>query len=133
MKKSLFICVILFGIIASVKSSPICSTFQKADVDPEKEIELMGSLCDENVRALIITPIDATINNTSLNALFLNNLGTINVVIYSDSGNTVYDENVDTSNSSVLTIDVSNWDSGSYQIYFANTSGQCISGSFVIE
>lgn len=127
MKRQLLLLLLfLFSIAGSSNASLVC------DGDETEEILLAGSLYSKSTRSLIISPIEATISSTSLSVLFLNNLGVINVIIYSESGSTVYNQNIDTSSQSTITIDVSDWDSGSYQIYFANTAGRYMYGTFVL-
>jgi hypothetical protein len=82
---------------------------------------------------LLPTPIKATISSSNLEIVFLSNLGNIEVEVSSTSGSLVYQNNVNTQTQQNLSIDVSNWDSGAYQIRFINSEGRYMYGIFEIE
>ena len=132
MKKLLFICFILWGtIIPGTANSTLPSFTDPADI--KREIRLMGSLGTGSIRSLLPDPIEATIGNSNLDVIFLNNVGIIDVVIYSESGDIVYTTTVDTQTQESLSIDVSGWDSGLYEIRFVNSTGQYMYGTFEVE
>lgn len=101
--------------------------------DDDEKINLDGSLADQSIRSVFSDPIQATINSSSLNVEFSNNLGIISVLVSSPSGSVIYDNNVNTQSQGTLSIDVSNWGSGVYQIRFVNSEGKFMYGTFEIE
>ena len=124
--------LLLFFIIGSIV--PILSessSFNTTDV--EKEIELKGSLYETSVRSVLLNPIEATISISHIEVAFLYDVGNINVVVYTEYGTIIYDNNIDTQTQENLTIDISGWDSGIYQIRFISSTGQYMYGTFEIE
>ena len=115
---------------SNVKSSnsfaPICE-------DVQKEIELKGSLNEGSIRSLVQMPVQATISTSTLEVFFLSNVGIVQVEISLQTEGLIYDESIDTNSQDYLSIDVSNWQSGFYQIRIVNTSGQYLYGTFEIE
>lgn len=133
MKKLLLICVILLGIIIpGISSNSPSSSFTDTS-DVKKEIRLMGSLGESSARSLLQEPIQATVSNTDLDVTFLYNVGIIEVEIYSESGSTVYTTTVDTQTQGGVSIDVTGWDSGIYEIRFVSATGQYMYGIFEID
>lgn len=132
MRRRLFTILILSGIMAfsNVKSSnsllPICE-------DVQKEIELKGSLNEGSIRSLVQIPAQATISTSTLEVFFLSNVGIVQVEISSQTEGLIYDESIDTNSQDYLSIDVSGWQSGFYQIRIENTCGQYLYGTFEIE
>ena len=132
MKKLLFICFILWETIIPCRANITLSPFTDP-ADVKREIRLMGSLENGSIRSLLPDPIEATISNSSLDAIFLNNVGIIDAVIYSESGDIIYTITVDTQSQESLSIDVSDCDSGLYEIRFVGSTGQYMYGTFEIE
>jgi hypothetical protein len=132
MSRRLFTILILSGIMAfsNVKSSnsipPICD-------DVQKEIELKGSLNEGSIRSLVQIPVLANISSSTLEVIFLTNIGVVQVEIISQNEGGIYDESVDTNLQNYLSIDISGWQSGIYQLRIINTSGQYLYGTFTIE
>ena len=124
--------LLLFFIIGSIV--PILSGYSSFNTtDVEKEIELKGSLYETSVRSVLLNPIEATISISHIEVAFLYDVGNINVVVYTESGTIIYDNNIDTQTQENLTIDISGWDSGIYQIRFIGSTGQYMYGTFEIE
>lgn len=99
----------------------------------EKIIDLDGSIAETDQRLLNPSPIQATICTSSLNVEFSNNLGIISVEISTSSGSLIYDNNIDTETQTSLSIDISDWESGVYQIHFEDTDGHYMNGTFEKE
>lgn len=131
MKNLLIFCFVLLGVIIpwNGESSSFQFSFQS---DPEEDIELAGDISNPGIRSILPTPIQATIGSNYLNAYFLYNVGDINVEVYNSSGELIYQTSVDTSIQSSISIDVTEWNTGLYEIRFVNTSGNYMYGSFEI-
>jgi hypothetical protein len=130
MKKTILICYAFLCVTvtdAALSSYPvnICS-------QSKKEIELKGDLPGVSTKSAI-RPIQAFIDTSELEVDFSYNLGDIDVVIYSEDGNTVYERSVDTSEEDQLLIDLSVLEPGIYEIRFINTEGQFMYGEFEID
>ncbi len=82
-----------------------------------------------STRSVLQTPIYATIGSTSLDVDFLSNLG---VEVYSLLGNSVYENKVNTQMQQKVSINVSDWDSGVYEIRFVDSDGNYMYGTFEI-
>lgn len=123
---SLFLIVILIPQISN--SLPI--TTPKGTL---REIDLMGSFNETSTRSPQLSPIQATINSTSLDAEFLTNLENIAVEVYSATGSLIYENNVNTQTQQNISINVTSWDSEIYEIRFVNSDGLYIYGTFRIE
>mgnify|MGYP003612674601 CR=1 FL=1 len=128
--KVLFWFIFLFIFFSSFTSKSFSSVLMS---NTEKEIELHGSLSNIQPRILLPNPIEAFINSSGLNAIFLSNLGDIDVVVYDASGAIVHQQTVNTQTNQQLTIDLYSWCKGVYQIKFINSSGQFMYGTFEIE
>ncbi len=128
--KNLFLICLFLSVILIPQISHSSTTISS---DDEKIIELDGSLAATPTRSLLPTPIQATISSSNLEIVFLSNLSNINVEVSSTTGSLVYQNNVNTQTQQNLSIDVSNWDSGTYQIRFTNSEGRYMYGSFEIE
>lgn len=132
MKNLLFFCFLLLGVIVPWNGES--SSFQfSSQNDPEEQIELLGQVSDTGIRSVLPTPIQATIGSNYLNAYFLYNVGDINVEVYNSSGELIYETYVDTSNQSSISIDITGWDSNSYEIRFVSSTGQYMYGTFIID
>lgn len=131
MKNLLIFCFVLLGVIipCSGESSSFQFSFQ---TDPEEDIELLGDLSNPGIRSVLPTPIQAMIGSNYLNAYFLYNVGDINVEVHNSSGELIYETSVDTSIQSSISIDVTEWNSGKYEIRFVNTIGSYMYGCFEI-
>lgn len=92
----------------------------------------MGSFHKKSVRSLILSPVEASISASALDVAFLEDLGDIDIEVYSGSGAVVYSESVNTQTQEQFSINVSEWDSGNYQIRFINSGGNYMYGVFEI-
>lgn len=123
---SLFLIVILIPQISNSLSIAIPE-------GTKKDIDLMGSFNEASTRSPQQNQIQSTISSTSLDAEFLTNLGNINVEVYSATGSLVYENNVNTQTQQSISINVTSWDSGIYEIRFVNSDGNYKYGTFEIE
>jgi hypothetical protein len=129
--KNLFRICLFISVVFSPQISNSSTSIASGDV--RKEIDLDGSLDDAIIRSVFSAPIQATISSSSLDIVFLSNVGDIEVEVYAASGSLVYENNVDTQTQQNLSIDVFNWNSGVYQIRFVNSEGKYMYGTFEIE
>jgi hypothetical protein len=97
------------------------------------ELVLRGALEGGSTRSLLPIPISATIGTSSLDVNFLFTVGDINVEVYNSFGELIYETSVDSSTQSSISIDVTGWDSDSYEIRFVSSSGNYVYGSFEID
>jgi hypothetical protein len=81
----------------------------------------------------LLNPIEATISTSHIDVDFLCDVVNINVVVYTESWAIIYENNVDTQTQKHLSIDISGWDSGIYQIRFVSSTGHIMCGTFEIE
>jgi hypothetical protein len=130
MKTKVLFWFIFLGIITASFTSKSFSSVLMSNT--EKEIELHGSLSNIQPRSLLPDPIEAFINSSGLNAIFLSNLGDIDVVVYDASGAIVHQQTVNTQTEQQLTIDLYSWYKGVYQVKFINSTGQFMYGTFEI-
>ena len=100
--------------------------------DGTKEIFLDGTLDDTASRSPQRQIIRATINPFVLNIEFLTNTGDIDVEVSSADGSLVYEHSVNTETQTSLSINVSNWDNGIYEIRFTDSDGNYMYGTFEI-
>jgi len=103
----------------------------ESSVTPE-EIDLSGNLQTDRQRTLI-KPVQAFIFEQSIEVDFNAGLGTVNVSIYDESGNAVFQQSVMTYAGQVVYIDISSFDLGEYTLEFINSQEQYLYGTFVIE
>jgi hypothetical protein len=71
-----------------------------------------------------------------LHLKFLDDIGNIEVVIYNEEGNIVYQRNVDTLGKNQVSIDISAFEQGNYEIRlirFTNSQEQFMYGEFEID
>ncbi|MCE4564666.1 DUF3244 domain-containing protein [Maribellus sp. CM-23] len=130
-KLSLVLLILLALLTPNIGESSSLNLLNQSD--DQKEIDLRGSLDETTNRSLQQTPIYASIGLNSLDVVFLYNIGIIEVEVSSESGAIVHSQSVDTQTQEYLSIDVSNWDNGAYEIRFTNSTGQFIYGTFGIE
>jgi hypothetical protein len=96
-----------------------------------EDIDLMGNLPFPPQRSLT-QAIQASKGEHSLQVNFLSRLGTIDVYIYDESGNAVYQQSVNTLVSQQVSIDITPLSSGEYTIRFVNAQNQYLQGDFEI-
>jgi hypothetical protein len=129
--KNLFkICLLLSVIIPQISHS---SNVTPPENDAEKRIELKGYLeGSSTTKSVFQTPVEATISSNSLNVDFLSTLGDINVEVISVSEGLVYTNTVNAQTQQSLSINVSGWDYGMYEIRFTDSNGNYLYGTFEI-
>jgi hypothetical protein len=96
------------------------------------DVELQGRFDTGVLRSLsedFIVNVDANVINID----YWKNNKNITIEITDAIGQSVYNKVVNPVSGESLTIDISDWEKGSYHISFTNTSGGCIYGDFVIE
>jgi hypothetical protein len=130
MKKTILICyAFLCGTVtdAALSSYPvnICS-------QSKKEIELKGDLPEVSTKSAI-RPIQAFIDISELEVDFLHDAGNIDVKVYDEAGNVVYQKTVSTHTEDHLSIDISAWNPGNYEIRFIGSEDQFMYGEFEID
>lgn len=81
----------------------------------------------------VYSPICAFVGVSELDIDFLSDVGSIDVIVYDELGNTVYQKFVNTPAENHLTIDISDWESGNYQIRFVNSEDRFMCGEFEIN
>jgi hypothetical protein len=129
MKKNILI-GIAFLCIMVIDAIPSYSSIQY--LQSKSKIELKGSLYESTPRS-VFSPIEAFISISQLRANFLADLGDIEVVIYDDSWNIVYERSVNTPGENQITIDISTWEEGNYTIRFINSEDRFMYGEFEIR
>lgn len=132
MKKFLISFIIFLGVIVPWDSESSSFTLLNSG-DVEKKIELKGSLYEGSARSAFLYPVQANISTYNLNVIFLYNVGKINVEVYSVTGNIIYEANINTDAQEHLSINVSNWCNGVYQIRLVSSTGHFMYGHFEIE
>ena len=124
MKKIILICCALLCVMIT-EAVPLF-------LDGKEEIELHNLVSTPSTRS-VIHQIEVFKTTSELDVNFLCDVGSINMVIYDGSGNVVYEENVDATAVHQVSIDISDWHSGSYEIRFIDTDGNFMYGEFDVE
>ncbi|GHT79248.1 hypothetical protein AGMMS50262_22740 [Bacteroidia bacterium] len=96
------------------------------------EIDLSGNLPANKTRSLFEPAIEAFIAGQSIEVGFHFGLGTINIIIYNETGSIDYQQSIGTYAGQNLIIDISSLNEGIYTIMFVNAQGQYLSGVFEI-
>lgn len=108
----------------------ICSTtfFVKAD-----QVEIRRTKSQGGVRSILLDPSHfmVNLNNNVVHVDFLFLLRDVNVSVVSSGGIQIYQQVVSSQTSSV-NINLSGEESGAYTIYFIDEIGACLYGEFVI-
>ena len=87
----------------------------------------------ENTPRSVFSPVQAFISISRLRVNFFADLENIDVVICDASRNIVYERGVNTSVENQITIDISDWDQGPYEIRLIDPDGNFRYGEFDIE
>ena len=125
---SLFFCCLLSTSVFTA----IGETIVNKNCDTAKEIDLNGDLPPDKQRSLsLVQPIQAFIINQSIEVDFNASVGAIDLSIYDESGNVVYQQTVNATAGQQLFIDISSFDAGGYTIAFVNAQMN-LSGIFEI-
>ncbi|WP_340112988.1 DUF3244 domain-containing protein [Maribellus mangrovi] len=131
--KNLFkICLLLSVLIIPQVSHSLTFALPNPE-DIEKVIDLDGNLGNSPEKSLFPKPVYATISSFELNAEVSKNLGDINIEVYSITSGFVFENNVNTQTQQYISINISDWDSGIYEIRFVNSVGNCLYGTFEIK
>lgn len=121
---------ILFFCCFSMLSIPVSSTNR----DIAEEIDLMGNLTTTQQRSFINPPVQAFIHRQQfLEVDFNATLGSIDVFIYDERGNAVYQQSVTAYAGQQILIDTAFFNQGNYSIKFTNSQGRSSEGTFEIE
>ncbi len=131
MKKITLVCFIIILLNALVPKTSF-SSFSSSLTGEKNEVKLVGSLSENHVRS-VFNQIEVFKTASELDVNFLCDVGSIDIVVYDDSGNIAYEENVDTSAVRQVSIDISGWDPGSYEIRLIDTDGNFMYGEFDVE
>ena len=130
--KQIFLFSVFFCCLLSTSVfTALGETIVNKNCDTAKEIDLNGDLPPDRLRSLI-KPVQAFIIDQSVEVDFnASSLGTIDLSIYDESGNVVYQQTVNATAGQQLFIDISSFDAGGYTIAFVNAQMN-LSGIFVI-
>lgn len=131
MKRTLLTYFMLLGIIIT-GSSLLSFPSINDSMDVEEEIELIGSLPDISTRSAIC-PIQAFCSTSEIRAIFPCDMGDLDVVIYDDADQVVYERTVNTSTEDQLFIDISSLGQGIYEIRFISSEDRFVYGEFEID
>lgn len=109
----------------------LCITTNAADILIKKDNSPPPEPGKSMVRSKIISPINATIDDTVLTINFNSPAGIVTITVYDQANSPVYQATVDSTTSSELDIQIGGWDSGNYRlsITYDNTA---LSGEFVL-
>lgn len=109
----------------------ICSTtfFVKAD-----QVEIRRTKSQGGVRSILLDPshLMVNLNNNVVHVDFLFLLRDLNVSVVSSGGRQIYQQVVSSQTSSV-DINLSGEEAGVYTVYFTDATGVCLFGEFVIQ
>jgi len=119
-----FLCVMVMDTMTSSSSIQYLQS--------KKKIELKGFLLANQPRS-VFSPIEAFINISELDIDFLSDVGSIDVVVYDEAVNVVYQKTVDTNTEKHLSIDISAWEEGNYTIRFINSEDRFMYGEFEVD
>jgi hypothetical protein len=98
----------------------------------EETLDLQGSFAKGVMRSLFL-PFQATKSSSSITVNYLSNLSNIHVKIVDEYGQPVYDNSINPVSGEQLLINISNWNTGFYNLYFTDNAGGCIYGEFEIS
>jgi hypothetical protein len=98
----------------------------------DDQIELHGSLSNGQLRPSFI-PFEVTQSANLITIAYQSTLSNIGIQITDELGVTVYSNNVNPVSGQQLSISITGWEAGSYEITISNSSGGFISGEFNIQ
>jgi hypothetical protein len=107
------------------------ATLSNMTTEDSDAIDMGGDLKSNLLRSLI-SPIEAYLESDVIDVDFNSSLGIIDLTIYDEVGNVVYQQSVNTYAGQQLSIDISSFNQGQYTIEFVNSQGQYLSGDFTI-
>jgi hypothetical protein len=117
-------------------SSNVYSNFHRLDFsanNTEEEIALHGSLSNGPLRSVLTTPFEATKSADVITVAYLVNLSNIQVSVTDESGQLVYNNNVNPVSGGQLLIDIVDYEPGDYTITFSNATGGYLYGTFEVS
>ena len=126
MKNLKLVVFILF--VAAFFSSPASSSIMVKGA--LQKILLQGKLSNPQGRSL--SPIEVFQHASHLQVDFLISLGSLNIVVVGDAGNTVFQTTFNATANSSLSINTNGWKDGEYSIHICNGSNECAEGKFAI-
>ena len=125
--KNIFLisCLAFFGIFCEAKTNAKITT---------SIIFLKGKLMEPGtIRNPQTPPVEAYQNAAGVTLLFNCNIDSLSVEVLNEAGDTVYQTKVNAVAGSTLSINASNWASGTYTLLIADGLGGCLEGYFEIE
>jgi len=132
MKKTILHSIILFVICLLNVNLISANSDIFTETEENDPIDLSGNLPNNSTRSLTsLSPISIFQYQDYIEVGFNSSLGAINVSIYDDEGNVVYQQSINASAGQQLLIDVSDFDAGTYTIEFVNSQAD-LSGDFEI-
>ena len=124
MKEKIYLLMLL---ICCFSMTPTAMNMESCDT--KEELDLSGNLETGKQRSLI-KPVQAFISDQSIEVDFNAGLGIIEVSVYDETENMVYQQSVMTFAGQVVTIDISSFDQGKYTIQLMNAQKQYLLGYF---
>jgi len=78
-------------------------------------------------------PVEVFLNPGCIEIFFWCNFGKMNIAVYGQGGNVIYDQGVDATSGSSLPINTNGWASGEYILLITDGQGGSLEGSFLID
>jgi len=118
-------CFACFGIFCAAKASA---------KNPPHAVDLKGKLdVSGPIRNPQTPPVEAFQNATDVLLVFNGNLGSLNIEVLDEVGDTVFKTTVNATAGSTLTINTGSWGSGTYTLLITDGLGGYLEGVFEIE
>jgi len=118
-------CLSLLGFFCTEKAN---------NKDPNPSIALKGKLeVPGPIRNPQTPPVEAFQNATDVLLVFNGNLGSLNIEVLEEVGDTVFKTTVNATTGSTLTINTGSWESGTYTLLITDGLGGYLEGIFEIE
>jgi hypothetical protein len=96
------------------------------------KIILSGNLEETPAQRSIPKPIVASLETDALRIELPARLGTIDITIDDELGNTVYQQSVSTTTAQTVVINLAFWNSGEYTLLLVNAQGKYLQGEFEV-
>jgi len=129
MKKKLFFTALFFAILCFAYSH---SANYVSKCSERGKIDLHGKLNQGGPKSIAV-PLEAFINPSSLDVVFLQHLSNLSIEIVDEFENRVYyEKNLSPYSGQQLEISIIGWDEGRYTIIFSDSSGGYMYGRFEI-
>ncbi len=123
------LCVFLFTQLLH-GALPGIAEIKKENANP---ITLKGKLVTGtiSVKSVPVLPaVEAILQTTSLEIAFNSSLGNLTVTVVNQQNFPVYQQTVNATSGSSLTINTGSWSNGTYTLFITNSSGGCLEGQF---